>query len=153
MFGDLAASLYRAQTRLTDETALLVDAPTLVSARLVDALGTAGWRLLHSSPDETLRRFLHQELGYADLIAIRSQLERSAFQRSVIEVLRCGLAVRVPRREDAILFKLLAGKSNDLADIESILDAMPVLDEAYIERWAAEWDVLERWNTVRAPVK
>jgi hypothetical protein len=37
----------------------------------------------------------------------------------------------------------------DLADIEAILAAKVPLDEAYVERWAVFWEVLDVWRRLR----
>lgn len=52
--------------------------------------------------------------------------------------------------EDVIVHKLIAWRPRDRSDIASILEAGHPLDLAYIERWAAEWDVLGRWEQARA---
>jgi hypothetical protein len=51
--------------------------------------------------------------------------------------------------EDVIVHKLIAGRAEDLADIEAIRGAKVALDESYIERWAAFRDVLEVWRGMR----
>jgi hypothetical protein len=48
-----------------------------------------------------------------------------------------------------IIHKLLAWRSRDVDDITDILSTDPQLDEAYIEHWAREWEVLDRWDEVR----
>ena len=47
------------------------------------------------------------------------------------------------------MHKLIAGRHRDLADIEAILETGRPLDEAYLERWAEYWEVLDRWRTLR----
>lgn len=49
-----------------------------------------------------------------------------------------------------IVHKLIAGRLHDLDDIRQILAADVVLDAAYIEEWAARWDVLARWRAILA---
>ena len=48
--------------------------------------------------------------------------------------------------EDVIIHKLIAWRTKDRDDIESILATRPVLDELYIETWAAQWQVSDRWT-------
>ncbi len=48
--------------------------------------------------------------------------------------------------EDVIVHKLIAWRPRDRDDIASILDAGLALDVTYIEHWASEWEVLDRWR-------
>jgi hypothetical protein len=76
--------------------------------------------------------------------------ERLAIERARVEALAPGRVVRVVAPEDVIVLKLIAGRAQDLADIEAILAAKVALDEGYLERWAEFWDVLEPWRRLRA---
>ena len=58
-------------------------------------------------------------------------------------------AVRIAAPEDVIVLKLIAGRAQDVADIEAILAAKPSLDEAYLEEWVEFWGVRELWRRVR----
>lgn len=58
-------------------------------------------------------------------------------------------ADRVITAEDVIVHKLIAWRPRDRDDILSILEIATGLDEHYIEHWAREWDVLERWEQAR----
>ena len=51
--------------------------------------------------------------------------------------------------EDVIVLKLIASRAQDLADVEAILAARPILDEAHLERWAEFWEVLDAWRRLR----
>ncbi|MCC7076456.1 MAG: hypothetical protein IT198_04965 [Acidimicrobiia bacterium] len=44
------------------------------------------------------------------------------------------------------MHKLIAWRPRDRDDIASILDAGLALDVTYIEHWASEWEVLDRWR-------
>ena len=48
--------------------------------------------------------------------------------------------------EDVIVLKLIAWRSRDRDDVASILAAGHDLDTEYIEHWATEWEVLDRWR-------
>jgi hypothetical protein len=50
--------------------------------------------------------------------------------------------------EDVIVYKLMAGRARDIADIQSIVEAVSVHEE-YLERWARVWEVDERWAALR----
>jgi len=146
LFGDLAANRYRAQTQLTGETELLVESAAFSSPSFGAVLEAQGWGLYRVSPDGDVKRFMHREFGCADLIVQRTAFEQDALSRAAHELLPSGLSVPVPSREDAILCKLIAGRARDLADIESILDSSPALDEAYIERHGAPLGLLDTWR-------
>ena len=55
--------------------------------------------------------------------------------------------LRVALREDLIVLKLLAFRPKDQLDMREI--AAPDLDWAYIEKWAAEWQTLDRLAWLR----
>lgn len=48
--------------------------------------------------------------------------------------------------EDLIVYKLLAWRPQDRDDIAEVLAAGHELDTRYIEHWAAQWEVLDRWE-------
>jgi hypothetical protein len=48
-----------------------------------------------------------------------------------------------------IVLKLIAGRAQDVADIEAILAAKPRLDEPYLEGWAEFWGVRDLWRRLR----
>ncbi len=61
----------------------------------------------------------------------------------------------VASAEAVILYKLMAMRPQDVDDIRSILDAHPDfggLDLEFIEHWANELDVLDRWHELSAEV-
>jgi hypothetical protein len=87
-------------------------------------------------------------LGAADLIVAATDYELHAISRAREERLGSQLA-RVLAPEDVIVLKLIAGRAQDLADIEAILAAKPALDERYLETWLEFWDVGELWGRVR----
>ncbi|MDA8400392.1 MAG: hypothetical protein M0008_10190 [Actinomycetota bacterium] len=58
--------------------------------------------------------------------------------------------------EAVILYKMMAMRPQDVDDIRSILDAHPDfggLDLEFIEHWANELDVLDRWNELSAETR
>ncbi len=56
------------------------------------------------------------------------------------------LAVATP--EDLIVMKLIANRAKDRADLDGRV-RLEGLDWTYVERWAAEWEVLELLRRVR----
>lgn len=75
-----------------------------------------------------------------DLLLAETEYQRLTMRRAVKGVLT---------PEDAIVHKLIAGRSLDLDDITSILAAGCELDVAYIGEHADAWGVHERWNQIR----
>ena len=102
-----------------------------------------------ASPEGELLRLRHPELGIADLMIAGTSYQQEAIDRAREEPIGAGETARVLTPEDVIVHKLIAGRSQDLADIEAILQAKVLLDEGYIERWAAFWEVTERWRALR----
>jgi hypothetical protein len=149
LFGALAANLYRASTRTTqDVDLLLLDAGPGLEA-LERAFRAAGWSIRRATAEGEILRARHPSHGLADLILAGTDYEREAIARARTEHVAPDLAVDVLAPEDVIVFKLIAGRSQDLADVESILAARPLLDESYLESWAKAWDVLEIWRRLR----
>lgn len=62
--------------------------------------------------------------------------EEEAIRRSVVVEL-AGTAVPVPRAEDLIVMKAVAGRPRDLQDIEALLDVHPGVDRDYVRGWVA----------------
>jgi hypothetical protein len=148
--GALAANRYRATTRTTqDADLLLLDAGPGVEA-LERALAESGWAVRRASPDGAILRARHSTWGLADLIIAGTAYEREALARSRAEDTGGSAEIRVLAVEDVILFKLIAARAQDVADVEAILAADPTLDEAYLESWARAWDVLDAWLRLRA---
>jgi hypothetical protein len=150
LFGALAANRYRGQTRTTGDTDVLIADPGAARHALEQSLIAGGWGLLRATPDGSLLRLTHPELGIVDLVVAGTDFERLAMSRARSETVREGFCVRTLTVEDVIVFKLIAGRGKDLDDVDSILLTGCSLDVAYIERWASEWDVLDRWRTLRA---
>jgi GAF domain-containing protein len=76
-----------------------------------------------------------------DVLLALIEYQRVALDRAVDNVLTV---------EDVIVHKLIAWRPRDRDDVASILRAGHALDEGYIELWAGEWDVRDRWEQARA---
>jgi hypothetical protein len=150
LIGALAANRYRITTRLTQDVDLLLADLGPGLEGLEAALATAGWSVRRATPGGEILRLRHVELGAADLIVAATEYERMALARAREESLGPAARVRVLTPEDVIVLKLIAGRTQDLADVEAILAARPSLDEAYLERWAEFWEVLDAWRRLRA---
>jgi hypothetical protein len=78
-----------------------------------------------------------------DLFLATTPFVRSAFERRVPSDVE-GRSMSVVSVEDLLLFKLLANRAKDRADIEDLLLVSGALDLAYLRRWAAHLEVSER---------
>ena len=150
LIGALAANRYRITTRLTQDVDLLLAGAGPGLERLQRELATAGWAVRRAAPGGEILRLRHPELGIADLIVAETEYEAVAISRARAEPLGSGPPVLVLAPEDVIVLKLIAGRAQDVADIEAILAAKPTLDERYIEEWAAFWSVLDLWRRLRS---
>jgi len=147
LIGALAANRYRTSPRHTEDVDLLLaDSGPGVDA-LESTLRAAGWIPRRASPEGELLRVRHPELGIADLMIAGTDYQLEAIERARIEHFDDEGSAAVLTAEDVIIHKLIAGRSQDLADIEAILASKVPLDARYIETWASFWDVLEAWNS------
>ena len=75
-----------------------------------------------------------------DLFLANTAFVRSAFDRRVPSTLE-GRAVPVVSAEDLLLFKLLANRTKDRADVEDLLLVVGPLDHGYLRDWATKLGV------------
>lgn len=148
LIGALAANRYRAAPRLTNDVDLLL-ADTGEGLEILEAaLASAGWSVQRADAAGELLRLTHPEYGIADLLIAGTDYQQSAIERSIVEVID-EQRVPVLTPEDVIVHKLIAGRLQDLADIEAVLECDNDLDEAYVDRWARFWEVTDRWEQLR----
>jgi Nucleotidyltransferase of unknown function (DUF6036) len=82
-----------------------------------------------------------------DLQTAKTEYQDLIIERAVVDS-RYGISVASP--EDLIVLKLLAMRSQDQRDIAILLEGlMDELDWAYIEHWAAVWDVTDKLRVFR----
>lgn len=137
--GAVAALRYRTTPRLTTDVDVLAEPVP----GLPDAFEAAGY-------DVTV---LAEEAEDPHLVLVRGQGDQIDILLSVVDYQRVALDRAVDHvitAEDVIVHKLIAWRPRDRNDIASILEAALPLDEGYIAHWAAEWDVLDRWQQARA---
>jgi hypothetical protein len=149
LIGALAANRYRISTRLTGDVDLLLAGMGPGLEHIERDLTAQGWSVRRAAPGGEVLRLRHAELGAADLIIAATDYEAIAIARARGETIGGGFVVRVAAPEDVIVLKLIAGRAQDVADIEAILATRPDLDERHIEQWAEYWDVLDAWRRLR----
>jgi hypothetical protein len=83
-----------------------------------------------------------------DVLFAKTDFERSALARREAREPYGSVALPIVSPEDLVVYKLIAGRTQDWADIEHVLAALAVegraVDWPYIERWCAEWEIPER---------
>jgi hypothetical protein len=80
---------------------------------------------------------------------VEIQAAKTALQHDVVCRARTSSeGVRVATPEDLIVLKLIADRPKDRQDLLGLV-ALPDLDWAHVERWAAEWDVADRLASLR----
>lgn len=138
LIGALAAIRYRATPRMTTDADLLVERLDGVAERFA----AAGYEVeVFADADEEPHLLTARGRGdRIDLLAALVEYQGIALDRAIDHVITV---------EDVIVHKLIAWRPRDRDDIASILEAGHDLDEAYIERWAGEWDALDRWQEAR----
>ena len=112
----------------------------------VDTVFKAGWRdRIRDMPLVKAQVFRDGRSISSDLFPVTTELQRSAFARApTLEVPSAGIVVRVVTPADLILFKLLADRSKDRADIQNVLTVQGIPDPAYLRDWAARLGVVDR---------
>jgi hypothetical protein len=138
LIGALAALEYRSEPRLTTDLDLLVEPVD----GLDDAFRAVGFDVRAiADPGDPAHLLLLRGNGIrADLLLVEVEYQRVALDRSARGVITA---------EDVIVHKLIAWRARDQDDILSILRSGRSLDEEYIEHWAGEWDVSDRWDEAR----
>jgi hypothetical protein len=138
LMGALAALRYRQDPRLTTDLDVLVEPMPDLSA----AFRAAGFDVREvADTGEPPHLLLVRGQGVrADLLVASTEYQHVALDRAIDGVLSV---------EDVIVHKLIAWRPRDRDDVLSILRAGHRLDEPYIERWAGQWQVEDRWAEAR----
>lgn len=157
--GSLATS-YHGRPRATHDADVVIDPSPDQLNQLVRDLDAAGFYVHAEGAREALRQrrqFNVIETLSAckvDLIICKDRpFSREELSRRQSVDLAFSHPVTMVTPEDAILSKLeWARKAGDserqLRDAAGVLEITPVLDRAYIERWAAELGVSELWRAI-----
>ena len=75
--------------------------------------------------------------GQVDLIVATTEYQERALERARDHVLTV---------EDVFIHKLIAWRPRDQDDIRSILSTGIAYDAEYVNHWAREWGVEDRWR-------
>jgi hypothetical protein len=132
--GALAAERYRAEERVTKDADLLVE----WHDQLIVSLEALGYELKVARDEGEVHLIRARKEGVGvDVIVATTEYQREAIARAF----RRRLTI-----EDVLIHKLIAWRPKDRDDIASILSTDPQFDRDFVERWAAEWDVTDRWR-------
>ena len=148
LIGGLAANRYRRTPRHTFDVDVLLASVGWDLEELEAAMASAGWSVRRVDAEATLLRASHRELGAVDLLVSGTEYQRMALARARLEQVVGVGDVPVLTVEDVIVHKLIAGRYQDLADVEAILAGGVAVDASYVEGWAEFWDVLDRWRSL-----
>ncbi|MCC5953938.1 MAG: hypothetical protein JJU45_17725 [Acidimicrobiia bacterium] len=140
LIGGLAANAYRTDVRLTVDVDFLV---THVDG-VVELPEAKGMECRLAVDDGSPYAVFARGAGMrVDVLVAETSYQREAIERAVDGQLTA---------EDVVVHKVLAWRPRDRDDLVSILRSGIELDEAYIERWVAAWQVGERWEEARRGV-
>ena len=155
--GGIAANVYRHDVRATGDVDLLVSFGTFDSATALATLGEelerSGWEFTDRRNAEWMLRTHHRRFGMVDVIAVGMAYQQQAVDRAVVHDVDASTTVRVLAIEDVIIHKLIADRSKDAADVESILASDPQMDTAYLDHWLNEWGIVDRYARAKSVVR
>ena len=143
VIGGVAASVL-GQPRLTQDVDALALLPESDWARVIAAADRHGIAPRIENPLEFASRsrvLLMRHVGSRidiDLTFGSLLFERAAIENSEVHEIG-GLRVHLPRIEDLLIMKAVAGRPKDLQDIEGLLAANPNADIAVARQWIREF--------------
>jgi hypothetical protein len=157
VIGGCARNAY-AEARATKDVDFVVGGDAASYAAAVSALAERGFvpaSTVGEATDPVPDLVLYRDAGRRriDVLFAKTEFERSALARREIRAPYEAVQLPVVSPEDLIVYKLIAGRTQDLADVEMVVAALAAenraLDWAYIDRWCDEWDVADRAARVR----
>jgi hypothetical protein len=88
-----------------------------------------------------------------DILFAHTAFERSALARRRTLTAFSSLRAHVVSAEDLIIYKLIADRPQDRADIAAVIDAHAAsgvpIDWPYVEQWSSAWEVSDRLAKLR----
>ena len=143
------AVLLHGLVRVTDDVDLTLGVDAGQCARVLGALREAGLEPRVPNPEQFVRRAmilpaLHPEHRVrVDVTFSFTPYEQQAIEHAVVRQ-RDGYPVRFATAEDLIIHKLVAGRAQDIQDIEGIvLRRGRQLDLQYLRQWVKQFAGLE----------
>lgn len=158
IMGGCARNAY-AEPRATKDVDLVVAADADRFVRLEEALAAAGFHQgsAVTEPGEPVPDLVLYRDGQGrriDVLFAHTSFEQSALARRVRLAAIGETPVHVLTVEDLIVYKVIADRPQDRADIAAVVEAQrargQAIDWSYVEHWCGEWDVSHRLQRVRA---
>lgn len=138
-----------APPRATADLDCAVSVDSVIYMALIEALARRGFTIRNTVtaepgdpiPDVVLLDHPEMVVRRVDLLVSKTSFEREAVAQAVPRDI--GVRCRVVRAEHLVVYKLIAHRPRDLADVEEILKtrrlAEDPVDLSVVRRWAAEW--------------
>lgn len=158
VIGGCARNAY-AEVRPTKDVDFVVEVSPAHYPSLVAALRALGFTRASSVGADTgdvpdLELFRDANGRRIDLLYAHTDFERAALARAETREPYAGVVLPVCSPEDLIVYKLLAGRPQDLLDIRAMMASFAsgarTIDWSYVEKWADEWEVGDRLARLRA---
>ena len=132
--GAAAAMRYRASDRVTTDLDFLVE----WNDGFVQALVEEGFSIRTAEDEGEVHLVRSRRTGCAvDFIVARTEYQHLAIEHAEENRLTV---------EDVLVHKLIAWRPRDRDDVRSILSTGLAFDRGYVDHWATEWAVEDRWR-------
>ena len=160
VMGGCARNAY-AEPRATKDVDFVVEADPARFVQLEQALQQAGFERgsavgAPGVPVPDLVLYRDQAGRRLDILFAHTTFEQSALARRRLLSPFGTTTVRVVSAEDLIVYKLIADRPQDRADIAAVVEAQRMrgepIDWAYVEHWCTAWEILERLTARRAEI-
>ena len=156
VMGGCARNAY-AEPRATKDVDFVAEVEAQKHPKLLRALARRGFSVATSvgghEPVPDLTLFRDAAGRRLDVLFAHTDFERSALERSGPGEPYAGLVVAVVTPEDLVVYKVLADRPQDRADIQAVVRAVEArggaIDWAYVERWCDAWEVRGRLDRLR----
>ena len=140
--GAVAANVHREVIRTTNDLDVMIALAGQDLTVVQNALHERGWTTFAVAGDFLLR-LGHPEAGRLDVMVSGTDYETGAIGRAHRVEHDEGLSFKTLAVEDVVILKLIADRSQDAADVESILATKPDFDKEYMTRWFEVFEHLD----------
>jgi len=157
VMGGCARNAY-GEPRATRDVDLVVEVDEERYSALLEAMAARGFRPATrvgdgDEPVPDLVLFRDDAARRVDVLFAHTAFERSALSRRREGEPYTGVRVPVISIEDLIVYKLLADRPRDRADVDHVVRASKLADRPidweYVERWGAVWEIADRVEHAR----
>jgi hypothetical protein len=158
VIGGCARNAY-AEPRATKDVDLVVAGDLTSYAAVEQALQLGGFTRASGvqAPDDSVPDLvLYRDARgrRVDVLFAKTEFERSALARREWRSSFESIRLPIVTPEDLVVYKLIAGRTQDWADVEQVLLALAIearsFDWEYVEGWCRAWDVADRVERARS---